>query len=406
MRLPRLIHLMNAVQMIVSGQAVNAKAARKLGLVDALFHKTATLAVFSQDKLDELTLDWMGELKDCICQGRIGDRMLKVSSQVSFNGSPSVGESMIELTESIFELDRDATENLADQTDWDACEKKFTMKYPPSFLRSNNLVQGIILSLALRGVRSSAGRCIPSPYVCLEAIHKCLKAISLQHALTATSEGFATLVTTPQSKCLMGLFLQTRAIRKDGETFGLKPSVKAQSRQGFEKEKACVVLPLGDGEIAGCFVQACIYSGIQVILIQPAVESDGAAGNEGITQETHWRCAVEKQFQYAIKKGHWTAEKVSEAINNFVSCMTEEEFVSRLQTLPPTVYLVALDQCDCTLRLLSQSKEVQVHVCTLFVFVIYCHTMNNNLVYRSFMKYDVHTAGLISHTVYRIITSI
>lgn len=364
MRLPRLIQLKNAVQVITSGQAVNAKAARKLGLVDALFHETTTSAVFSQDKLDGLTLGWMGELKDCIRQRRIGDRMLKISSQVSVSGSPGVGESMVELTESIFELDRDATENLMNQTNWDACEKKFTMKYPPSFLRSNNLVQGIILSLALRGVRSSAGRCIPSPYVCLETIHKCLKANTLQHAVAATSEGFATLVTTPQSKCLMGLFLQTRAIKKDGETFGLKPSVEAQSRQGFENEKSCVVLPPGDDEITGCFAQACIYSGIQVILIQPAVETDGAAEIECITQEAHWRRAVEKQFQYAIKKGHWTTE-VSEAISNFVSCVTEEEFVSRLQTLPPTVYLVALRQCDCTLRLLSQSKEVQVctYVC-------------------------------------------
>ena len=388
MRLPRLIQLKNAVQMIASGQAVSAKAARKLGLVDTLFHETKTSAVFSQEKLKGLTLGWISELKDCICQGRIGDRMLKVSSQVSVGGSCGVGESMVELTESIFELDRDATENLMDQTDWDACEKKFMMKYPPSFLRSNNLMQGIILSLALRGVRSSAGRCIPSPYVCLETMHKCLKANTLQRAVAATSEGFATLVTTPQSKCLMGLFLQTRAIKKYGETFGLKPSIEAQSRQGFEKDKACVVLPPGDGEITGCFAQACIYSGIQVILIQPAVESDVAAGNDGITQEAQWRHAVEKQFQYAIKKGHWTTEKVSEAISNFVSCMTEEEFVSRLQTLPPTVYLVALGQCDCTLRLLSQSKEVQV--CTYVYNVIYCHTVNNNNVYRSFMKYDAH----------------
>ena len=388
MRLPRLIQLKNAVQLITSGQAVNAKAARKLGLVDALFHETTTSAVFSQDKLDGLTLGWMGELKDCIRQRRIGDRMLKISSQVSVSGSAGVGESMVELTESIFELDRDATENLMNQTNWDACEKKFTMKYPQSFLRSNNLVQGIILSLALRGVRSSAGRCIPSPYVCLETIHKCLKANTLQHAVAATSEGFATLVTTPQSKCLMGLFLQTRAIKKDGETFGLKPSVEAQSRQGFEKEKSCVVLPPGDDEITGCFAQACIYSGIQVILIQPAVESDGAAEIEGITQEAHWRRAVEKQFQYAIKKGHWTTEKVSEAISSFVSCVTEEEFVSRLQTLPPTVYLVALRQCDCTWRLLSQSKEVQV--CTYVYNVIYCHTVNSNNVYRSFTNYDAH----------------
>lgn len=361
MRLPRLIQLKNAVQMIVTGQAVTAKAARKLGLVDALFHETTTSAVFNQDGLDGLTFGWMDELKDCICQRRIGDRLLKISSQVSVSGSLSVGESLIELTESVFQMDRDATENLMSQTDWDLCEKKFTMKYPPSFIRSNSLVQGIIFSLALRGVRSSAGRCIPSPYACLETVHKCLKADTLQRAVSITSEGFATLVTTPQSKCLMGLFLQTRAIKKDGETFGLKPGVSTENRQEFEKDAACVVLPLaGNDETTGCFAQACIYSGIRVILIQPVLGSNDVAGSDGITQEAHWRPIVEKQFQYAVMKGHWTAEKVSEAINNLASCMTEEEFASQFQSLPPAVYLVALDQCDCALRLLSQSKEFQV----------------------------------------------
>ena len=248
-----------------------------------------------------------------------------------------------------------------DQAEWNTCEKKFTVKYPPSFLRSNYLVQGIVFSLALRGVRSSAGRCIPSPYVCLETIHKCLNANTLHRAVSATSEGFATLVTTPQSKCLMGLFLQTRAIKKNGETFGMKPGISTEGRQGFEKAAVCVVLPLArNDEITGCFAQACIYSGIQVVLIQPAVGNDDVTGSDGVTQEARWRPIVEKQFQYAVKKGHWTAEKVSEAINNLASCTTEEDFASRLQTLPSTVYFVALDQRACALRLLSQSKEVQV----------------------------------------------
>lgn len=361
MRLPRLIQLTNAVQMIVSGQAITAKVAWKLGLVDALFSETAISVAFSQDGLDGLILGWMDELKVCLHQRRIGDRSLKFSSQLLDSSRPSGGESLIGLTESVFQLDRDATENLMDQTDWESCEKKFTMKYLPSFLRTNSLVQSIIFSLALRGVRNSAGRCLPSPYTCLETVHKCLMTDTLQRAVSITSEGFATLVTTPQSKCLMGLFLQTRAVKKDGETFGLKPGVSAESRQGFGKEEACVVLPLsGKNEITGCFAQACIYSGIRVILVQPASGDDDVAGSDVTTQEAHWRPVVEKQFQYAVKKGHWSAEKVSEAINNLASCMTEEEFTSQLQGLPPRVYLVALNECNCALRLLSQIKEFQV----------------------------------------------
>ena len=361
MRLPRLIQLKNAVQMIVSGQSVTAKVAQKLGLVDALFSETATSVAFNQDGFDGLILGWMDELKVCLHRRKIGDRLLKFSSQFTSSSSPSGGESLIALTESVFQLDRDATENLMDQTDWESCEKKFTMKYPTSFLRTNSLVQGIVFSMALRGVRNSVGRCLPAPYSCLETVHKCLTADTLQRTVSITSEGFAKLVTTPQSKCLMGLFLQTRAIKKNGETFGLKPGVSTESRQGFDKEEACVVLPLsGMKEITGCFAQACIYSGIRVILVQPALGEDDVAGSDFTTREAHWRPTVEKQFQYAVKKGHWSAEKVSEAINNLASCVTEEEFTSQWKELPPRVYLVVLDQCDCALRLLSQIKELKV----------------------------------------------
>jgi 3-hydroxyacyl-CoA dehydrogenase len=362
-RLPRLIRLKDAIQLLVTGRSINAKAAHKIGLVDALFSNTSSQLYSNEGEgVCGMKLAWMKELRECLAQGTIGRRAFCIKKHQK-PPNPTEQESIMRNIKQIFSYSREEAECLISE-DY-VCEQKFQQKFPLSFMHSNSLSQGIIFTLAKRSIQQSVGLSMPAPYGCLETTAKCLKMATLKQAIDVNAKGFCDLVITAESKCLMGLFLQTRKTRKEAEKFGCHLE-EVLDKDRIQAENICIVLPISPGEEQNpaCLAQSCLFSGIRVVFVEVHTKE----GGRGVSK---WRTIVEKEFGYAVKRGHWTKEQVGGTIDALVTCTSEDSFSEIVCDLPPRVFVVALNSsvARCTSKLLTviNSTEYKGTACVVAV---------------------------------------
>ena len=352
MRLPRLIHMKAAIQMIVTGMVVDSRKALKLGIVDVLFKSTTTATLGD----DGMMLGWMKELVQCVQRGRIGKRAFLLDRQTK----PHSSDSLSELTSKIFSWGPERNDELL-HISWSMCEEKFVKKYKSSYLQSNPLVLGILFSLAKRSVQSSLGNTLPAPYKCLETTAKCIQCATLQEAVKESAKGFAQLATTTESKCLMGLFLQAKTVKHKSERCYF--SGDSDQISSIEKDNMCAVVPLSsDWVFGGCLVQAVLYAGVRVVLVTDSPSDDGLPDK--------WRLQIVQEFKYAVTKGRLSQEEVNHLIKEKLSCIRNDHFIEKCKDLPSSVFILVPPKQQLDLEL-PRSDKVKLLLLTRCPYVYY-----------------------------------
>ncbi|MBN2360845.1 MAG: enoyl-CoA hydratase/isomerase family protein [Deltaproteobacteria bacterium] len=177
-RLPRLIGVQAALDLILTGSSVRPVAARKLGLVDEVV-----------------------ELANLENAAAARARLLAASH------GPRDWHAL---------LDRE----LANLRRWTR-----SAKYAELLLGGNPLGRRVLLNRGAAAVRQRSGDRYPAPYAALRAVEAGL-ARGLEHGLQVESEQFAELLVSPVSRRLVELFQATQALKK--ETGSHDPKLRAR----------------------------------------------------------------------------------------------------------------------------------------------------------------------------------
>ena len=123
-RLPRLIGFRQSLSLLLTGQAINAQKALKLGLVDYLMPNMETVVRKEQRKSYEYK--WLSGLVACVEQRKVGKRLFQVRTRpealVAEAITVNVEGTMGTLSE------EELTSRLSES--WEECEAKAAVKYP------------------------------------------------------------------------------------------------------------------------------------------------------------------------------------------------------------------------------------------------------------------------------------
>ena len=309
MRLPHVIGLSLALEFLLTGRQVDAKKALKYGLVDQLFSATQTIKP-DNDKSSSYQYQWLPELTACLKARRIG-RHRFVLKEIRKDGSPLVQSNVPDFSQI-------TAESIEKYVDWTKCNAKYLKKFPPPFFRNSWLEQQVKYWFAQRGIFKQVGRKMPSPYKCLYTTMACLNAANCHEAVKINAHSFVELVVTAESKCLMGLFLESRHAKNRALSY---------EKSKLSKENTVIVIPVcrSDSRQVACFAQCAIHSGFHVIITydqhtQPSTEEVSTIA--GI---------IHDQFGYLIRKGKMTFKEVSNKLDHLLSFHSMEQIVTDIE---------------------------------------------------------------------------
>lgn len=313
MRLPHMLGLSVALDFLLTGKQVDAKKALKYGLVDQLFSATQSIKQ-NNDKSSCYQYQWLPELTGCLKARKIGKRKVvlrKIKKDMSSLGQSKVPD-FSQLTE----------ESIEEHVDWAKCNAKYLKKFPTPLFRNNWLEQQVKYWFAQRSIFRQVGRRMPSPYQCLYTTMACINAASCQEAVKINSQGFAELVVTAESKCLMGLFLESRHAKKRALSYGEPYSLS--------KENSLIIILFNhvcrsESRQAACFAQCALHSGIKVIFAYDQ-------HNQPSTDEVSTIASIiHDQFSYLVNKGRMTFKDVSKKIDQLLSFNSVEQIAADIE---------------------------------------------------------------------------
>ena len=335
MRLPHVIGLSLALEFLLTGKQVDAKKALKYGLVDQLFSATQTIKP-DNNKGSSYQYQWLPELMACLKAGRIG-RHKFVLKEIKKDGSSLVQSKAPDFSHI-------TAESIEKYVDWTKCNAKYFKKFPPSLFRNGWLEQQVKYWFAQRGIFKQVGRRMPSPYKCLHTTMACLNAANCHEAVKINAHGFVELVVTAESKCLMGLFLESRHAKNRALSYGKSTKLS--------KENTVIIIPVCRSESSqvACFAQCAIHSGFHVIFTydqhtQPSTEEVSTIA--GI---------IHDQFGYLIKKGRMTFKEVSSKLDQLLSFHSIEQIATDMEDID----IVFVVDFTCTSKLACDAtKEME-----------------------------------------------
>ena len=303
-RLPRLISLRKAVEMIVSGTAVSPQQAFDIGLVDALICDT-------NRKKGDAVLDkypWLTELFTLWQAGQLGGgEILKRED----SGHACLTSSDCKVLRSMVTsrgVNEDFSEDEEDELEGRTRISPVTDKYTCHPMSNTWLEKQIVYSLSLQKIRQTARSLYPAPYVALKTIFSCLNSPNLSEALKKEADAFSKIVVSVQSKRLMRLFLQSRSLKKKATTAGLQLS----PNEDIFKPKPKVVL-IGSDSTAAAIAQGLLYSDIPVQVV--------CDGNKVLMVKE----AVTNLFDYLLKRKKVTYNLVEKKLSQMTFEWSKDE---------------------------------------------------------------------------------
>ena len=311
MRLPHMLGLSLALEFLLTGKQVEAKKALKCGLVDHLF--TCTQSV----KIENVTsssyqYQWLPELTKCLMARKIGRHKFILKKIRKDDPVEMKVPDFSQLTE----------ESVGKYVDWAKCNAKYFKKFRTPLFRNSWLEQLVKYRFAQRSIFKQVGRKMPSPYQCLHTTMACLNATTCREAVDVNAQGFAELVVTAESKCLMGLFLESRHAKRTALSYG-------GFCEKFSKEKSLIIILFNsicrsESKQAACFAQCAIHAGIKVVFAfdqhsQPSTEEVSMIAN-----------VIHDQFSYLVNKGRMTFQEVSDKLDQLLSFHSVEQIVENV----------------------------------------------------------------------------
>lgn len=322
MRLPHMLGLSPALDLLLTGKQIDAKKALKCGLVDQLF--SATQSVKLDDGMNSYyQYQWLSELIACLKARKIGKQkfiLKEISKDVSSPVQSRIPD-FSQITEESIEKSMDRAK----------CNVKYSKKFPTLLFRNSWLEQQVKYWFAQRSIFKQVGRRMPSPYQCLRTTMACLNAANCHEAVEINAQGFADLVVTAESKCLMGLFLESRHAKKAALSYGQSSSV-------LNKEKSVIIILFNPvccsaSRQAACFAQCAIYSGIKVIFAYDQRDKPSTEEVSTIAGIIH------DQFSYLVNKRRITFKGVSDKLDQLLSFHSVEDVVTEMD-LVDTVFVI------------------------------------------------------------------
>lgn len=339
MRLPLMLGLSVALDLLLSGKQIDAKRALRCGLVDQLFSATQSIKT-GHDTNGSYQYQWLPKLTTCLKARKIGKRKFTLK-QIS-------NDSVLLVENKVPDFTHVTEKSLEKSMDWAKCNAKYFKKFPIPLFRNCWLEQQVKYWLAQRSILKQIGKRMASPYQCLLTTMACLNAANCHEAVEINAQGFAELVVTAESKCLMGLFLELRYAKKAALSYG-------ELSAGFSKEKSLIVIPLNaaccsESKQAACFAQCAIHSGIEVVF---AYSQQPPSTEEVSTIVT----VIRDQFQYLVDKGRMTFKEVSDKLGQLLSFHSLEQIVAGIEFVD-LVFVMDFTQTS-TLLHDAAPKEVQ-----------------------------------------------
>ena len=322
MRLPRVIGLSSALEFLLTGKQVDAKKALKYGLIDCLFSATQTVKP-DDNTSGNYQYQWLPELTTCLKARTVGKRKFSLK-QIRRDASLVQGE--------LPDFSQITVESVEKYMDWTKSNAKYLKKFPTPLLRNSWLEQQIKYWVAQRSIFKQVGRRMPSPYKCLHTTMACLNAADCLEAVKINAHGFVELVVTAESKCLMGLFLESRHAKKSALSYG-------QSSSTLSKENTVIIVLFNPvchsaNRQSACFAQCAIYSGFHVVFAynqhnQPSTEDVSSIA--GI---------IHDQFSYLVEKGRMSFKEVSDKVAQLLSFHSIEQIVASVEDF---AYIFVMD---------------------------------------------------------------
>ena len=342
MRLPLKVGLSSALDLLLTGKQIDAKKAIKCGLLDQLF--TATDSVKTSG--GKYQYEWLPEITACLKKGRIGKKpfILKDMKKDELVQAQKVPDYSHLTADSINEL----------EFDWRKIDAKYRKKFQVPFYRNTWLEQQVLYSIAQRNISKQVGRTMPSPYQCLYTTMICLNAADCHTAVELNSHGFSELIVTAESKCLMGIFLESRHAKKYALTYN-------QTLSTFEKTKSLIIIlfhPICRLEYrqAACFAQCAMHSGIKVVFVYDQQSIPTRREASYVTSVVH------DQFMYLIQKGKMTVEELDKKKIELLSFHSVEELVEMQHFHEGVVFIIdflptSWLKCTASDELLKESEN-------------------------------------------------
>ena len=300
-RLPRLIGMRRALEILLTGNPIKAYKAHCIGLVDLILPDTHTLVNSTGDLKSSYDYKWLVGLLSLIERKAIGKREFLVGS----TRTDLVALDAINVYEEV--KTRDVEKELIAKYGelWREYEYKASVKFTTLSRIDRASVELLNTGLYLFSLVQlwwSTGSQYPAPYICLLTTFKCASATSWKEAITLNSLGFAVLATSAESKSLMGLFLLTRKLKRLAIRFELKGD-----EIPLKVKKDVMVLISNQGlRYSSTFVQGLLFTGFEVRVVDVS---------ESLTK-LKMEELVRKHFEYSLKRGHLTAEGVEEKLSH------------------------------------------------------------------------------------------
>lgn len=311
-RLPRLIGLQKSLGLLVTGQSIDGKRARRLGLVDHLLTSMQSVCQSSSRESGEAIYDyqWLDEVLNFLENRRIGNQTVEVGRRdVAMAVSAKVGGGG-GVSDRHLVTEEDIVQHM---TDWEICEEKARQKYPtkPAKLLQrlfDFMFSALLYCVTVVQLLWKVGLKMQAPYACLQTTFRCYYSGSWLEAMSLNALGLSNLIISPESKGLMTLFLTTRSLKKSAINFGLQHAGKGTSFS----EHDCDVIVLASAKLKShwsAFVQGLVYNGIAVNIIIP----------DGSSRALNVKDIVRKLCLYALKRGRATKEDIDRAMQ-LLSC--------------------------------------------------------------------------------------
>ena len=295
-RLPRLIGFRQSLSLLLTGQAITAQKALKLGLVDYLMPNMETV-VGKGEKSGEgksYKYKWLSGLLACVDQRKVGKRLFHVCTRPEALVAEAITVSVEGEVGTLSE--EELTSRLSES--WEECEAKAALKYPTprgkGRLILSYLLNTVFYIVALLQLLKQVRFRMPAPYACLQTTFRCLYAGSWMDAMALNALGFASMATTAETKSLMMLFLVTRKLKKFALMFGLDADAKPQGNLNVQDTAVFVLISKAGLQFSSAFIQSLLYAGFTVHVVD---------GGENISKEKVSEL-VEHHFRYALKRGY------------------------------------------------------------------------------------------------------
>ena len=309
MRLPHMLGLSLALEFLLTGKQIDAKKALRYGLVDHLFTCTQSVKIENTS----YQYQWLPELTKSLMAQKIG-RHKFILKKIRENHPVEIkAPDFSHLTE----------ESVGKYVDWAKCNGKYFKKFPKPLFRNSWFEQLVKYQFAQRSIFKQVGKKMPAPYQCLHTTMACLNATTCREAVDTNAHGFAELVVTAESKCLMGLFLESRHAKKTALSYG-GPCEK------FSKEKSLIIIlfnPIcrSENRQAACFAQCAIHAGIKVVF---TFDQHSQPSTEEVSKITN---IINDQFSYLVNKGRMTFQEVSDKLDRLLSFHSVEQIVEDVE---------------------------------------------------------------------------